>query len=57
MKIKFEKKYIEILNIETTNFIYIAIANTYKELKEMDKAYYYLSKVIHKNITTSLEIK
>ena len=55
--LKIENEYASMVNEETINFIYIAIANNYKELNEMDKAYHYLAKVINKNIITPLNAK
>ena len=55
--LKIENEYASMVNEETINFIYIAIANNYKELNEMDKAYHNLAKVINKNIITPLNAK
>lgn len=54
--LKIEKNYASILSKDTFNFLNIALANTYKELKEFDKACDYLKMVVNKNITTSIEI-
>lgn len=53
--IKIEKNYASMFSKDTLIFLNIAIANTYKELKELDKAYEYLKKVVNKNITTAIE--